>query len=275
MTHLPAVKPRGAVTPADEAQVLAVLRPAWAELATEEDSYVRKCAVVGFMLNTISDGLGHGEFGPWLHRNLFPEVTLPEGKKLDSLPHWRRARRWMEAGRNMAQIAQIGHVSDLTAVELANAVLKGVKRGLSEDVAVLFDRVLTAVEGKTLAQLTFKFPGVDLGKGGDREWAAFLREKHPELIDGDKIPKRGKVGKNSKEIMAEFSEWLNARMKPRTAAQKKEAARALLVELEDMLGAAVRNPLLGVLEPTEFKGVAAITNLWAARLEQLSADSRN
>jgi hypothetical protein len=266
--------PAGSLLPVDESQILGVLRPAWATLATQEDSYVRNCAVVGFMLNTVSERMGHGEFGPWLHRNLFPEVTLAEGKKLDSLPHWRRARRWMEAGRNMAQIAQIGHVSDLTAVELANAVLKGLKGGLSSESAALFDRIVNAVEGKTLAQLTFKFPNLDLAAGGDREWAAFLQAKHPELIVDGKVPKRGKVGAKSKEILAEFSAWLNAKMKPKTPKQKQEAARALLAQVEDVLGAAIRNPLLGVLSPEDFVGAESMTSMWVKRLKDLMAESR-
>lgn len=259
---------------ADDNQILAVLRPAWAQLATQEESYVKGCAAVGFMLNRLSEGMGHGEFGPWLHRNLFPEAVIPEGKKLDSLPHWRRARRWMEAGRNMAQIAQIGHVSDLTTVELANALLKGLKGGLSDESKALFDRMMTAVDGKTLAQLTFKFPNVDLAAGGDREWAAFLRAKHPELIVDGKIPKRGKVGKQSKEILEEFSAWLNAKMKPRTPKQKQEAARALLAQIDDVLGAAVRNPVLAVLPPEEFVGTKSLTSLWVERLKDLMSESR-
>lgn len=257
--------------PADESKILSVLRPAWAELSTEEDSYVRKCAVVGFMLNTVSERLGHGEFGPWLHQNFFPEVTLAEGKKLDSLPHWRRARRWMEAGRNMAKIAQIGHVSDLTAVELANAVLKGVRGGLSEETKALFDRVLTAVEGKTLAQLTFKFPNVDLAAGGDREWAAFLNAKLPELIVDGKIPKRGKAAKQVPGLLEEFSEWLNERMKPRTLAQKKETARAQLRELDEVLTAAINSAYLPLLEAADFVGTEAAMRLFSERLKKLAA----
>jgi hypothetical protein len=267
-TNLPAVV-TGPLLPADETQILKVLRPAWAALTTEEDSYVRKCAVVGFMLNTVSERLGHGEFGPWLHRNFFPEAVVPEGKKLDALPHWRRARRWMEAGRNMAKIAQIGHVSDLTAVELANAVLTGVKRGLSDETQALFDRIVTAVEGKTLAQLSFKFPNVDLAAGGDREWAAFLQEKYPGIIVDGKIPKRGKAAKEVPGILEDFSEWLNARMKPRTAAQKKETARALLRELEDVLTAAINSGYLPLLETPDFVGVKAAMRLLSDRIKTL------
>ncbi|MBN9691329.1 MAG: hypothetical protein J0M24_13920 [Verrucomicrobia bacterium] len=262
--------PSGAVA---ESQVLAVLKPAWAELAREEDSYVRKCAVVGLMLNAVSDQLGHGELGPWLHRNVFPEVVVPEGKRLDDLPHWRRARRWMEAGRNVVQLAQIGHVSDLAAVELANAVLGRDQKPLSESSAAMLDRFVAAVDGKTLAQLTFKFAGLELAKGGDKEWEAFIRAKHPEMIVDGKVPSRGKAGKVSKDVIGEFAKWLEAKAKPRTAKEKQEAARVLLAGLVDVLEGAVKSPLLMVLDPVEFAPVESLTKLWAERLRQLS-DSR-
>lgn len=272
MTNLPAVA--GSLLPAEETQVIAVLRPAWDELAKVEDDYVRKCAVVGLMLNTVSAALPHGEFGPWLHRHIFPDVEVPEGKQLNDLPYWRRANRWRKAAENVVAISQIGHVSNLTAVDLANAVLGSGRKAPTAEIAGLLERISQAVEGKTLAQLTFRFPNLDLGKGGDREWAAFVRAKHPELIVDGQIPRRGKVGKKSREIMEEFSAWLNTRRKPRTAKQKQEAARALLAEIEDVLGAAIRNPLLGVLEPGELQGVEAITSMWVKRLKDLMADGR-
>lgn len=271
-TLLPAVT--GTLLPADQNQLLAALRPAWEELSRVEDDYVRKCAVVGLMLNSVSTQVPHGEFGAWLHRNLFPEAVIPQGKKFNDLPYWRMANRWMKAAENVVAISQIGHVSSLTAVELSNAVLGSGRTAPTAEIAALLEQITKAVDGKTLAQLTFKFPNLDLAAGGDREWASFLQSKHPELIVDGKVPKRGKVGKQSKEILEEFSAWLNAKMKPRTPKQKQEAARALLTQIDDVLGAAVRNSVLAVLSPEEFVGTKALTSLWVERLKGLMAESR-
>lgn len=260
--------------PADQDRVLAALRPAWDELSRAEDDYVRKCAVVGLMLNSVSAQVAHGQFGTWLHANLFPDAVIPEGKKFNDLPYWRRANRWMKAAENVVAISQIGHVSSLTAVELSNAVLGSGRKAPTAEISALLEQITKAVDGKTLAQLTFKFPNLDLAAGGDREWASFLQLKHPELIVDGKIPKRGKVGKQSKEILEEFSAWLNAKMKPRTHAQKKEAARALLAQIDDVLGAAIKNSVLMALAPEEFVATESLTSMWVKRLKDLMADSR-
>jgi len=275
MTNLPAVVKGVALAPAEESQVLAVLRPAWEELAHVEDDYVRKCAVVGLMLNTVSAALPHGEFGAWMHRHLFPDAAIPEGKTPNDMPWRRRANRWMKAAENVVAIAQIGHVSFLDATDLANAVLGGGRKAPSAAISALLEKISQAVDGKTMAQLSFRFPSLDLAKGGDRQWATFLREKHPELIGKDgQIPRRGKVGKKSKEILAEYSAWLNKRLKPRTAKEKQEAARALLGEIDELLMSAVNSSVLGVLEPHEFQGTASVTAMWAKRLKDLANPDR-
>lgn len=110
-------------------------------------------------------------------------------------------------------------------------------------------------------------------KGGDAEWEAFIRLKHPEMIVDGKVPSRGKAGKVSKDVVAEFSKWLEAKAKPRTAKEKQDAARALLAALMETLEGAVKSPLLMVLDPVEFAPVESLTKLWAERLRQLS-DSR-
>lgn len=108
-------------------------------------------------------------------------------------------------------------------------------------------------------------------KGGDREWSAFLKEKYPGLIVDGKIPKRGAAAKDVPGILDDFSAWLNARLKPRTAAQKKETAVALVREIEDLLSAAIRSPYLPLLEPQDFVGVEAATRLWSDRIKTLTA----
>ncbi len=257
--------PDGAIS---EAAVLSVLKPAWVKLAALEDDYVRKCAVVGLMLNVVREQMALGEFGPWLHRNVFPEATIPPGKRVNDLPHWRRAHRWMEAGRNAAQLAQWGHVSPGAAVELANAILSGHKQPLSEETGIMRQQFVAAVEGKSLAQLTFRF---DHGRpvGGDKLWGAFLRANHPELIKDGKVPPRGKAGKATKAVMGEFKTWVEAKIKPSGIKEKKEAARALLYQVQDVLSAAVKNPLLLVLESHELAPAAPVTKLWSDRLHAL------
>lgn len=177
------------------------------------------------------------------------------------------AGRWMKLARAAIPRLQAGEAGEVFRQLLETPITQ-----LSErQTKALNQAVEKLVDGRS--QLDFM---ESLGliapkesKGGDREWQAFLEENHPELIVDGKVPKRGKVGAKSKEILAEFSEWINQRMKPRTPEAKRETARALLREVEDLLTAAVRNSYLGMLEPAEFVGVKSATTLWAKRLENL------
>ncbi|MBX3732613.1 MAG: hypothetical protein KF791_08470 [Verrucomicrobiae bacterium] len=108
-----------------------------------------------------------------------------------------------------------------------------------------------------------------LPRGGDQFWAQFLRERHPELIVNGKVPPRGKAGARSKEIREEFSKWMQARLKPSTPEQKRQAARSLLREIDNVLMSAVNASVLGVLEPQEFVGTEAVTSMWVQRLKAL------
>jgi hypothetical protein len=57
--------------------------------------------------------------------------------------------------------------------------------------------------------------------------------------------------------------------KPRTVKEKQEAARVLLANLIEVMRGAVKNPVLMVLEPTEFVEAAALSKMWSDRVNQL------
>lgn len=199
-------------------------------------------------------------------------IAWPEVVKRELGASEETARRWMK----MAEAA-MPRLRSGEAGEVFRQLLEiPITQLTADQCKVLNQAVEKLVDGRS--QLDFMD---SLGliaprgpRGGDRFWGQFLREKHPELIVDGKVPARGKAGSRSKEILAEFSAWVNARLKPRTAEQKRQAATALLREIDDVLMSAVNASVLGVLEPQDFVGTEAITKMWCGRLKDLMSEKR-
>lgn len=178
------------------------------------------------------------------------------------------ARRWMAMAKSALPRLQSGEAGEVFRQLLTIPITE-----LSEhQCKVLNHAVEKLVDGRS--QLDFM---ESLGliapsgpRGGDQFWAQFLRENHPELIVDGKVPPRGKAGARSKEIREEFSKWMQARLKPSTPEQKRQAAQALLRQIDDVLMSAVNASVLGVLQPQDFAGTEAVTSMWVQRLKALS-----
>ncbi|MCW5766999.1 MAG: hypothetical protein KIT68_13615, partial [Phycisphaeraceae bacterium] len=178
------------------------------------------------------------------------------------------ARRWMAMAKSALPRLQSGEAGEVFRQLLTIPITE-----LSEhQCKVLNHAVEKLVDGRSqldfMASLGLMAPSGP--RGGDQFWAQFLRENHPELIVDGKVPPRGKAGARSKEIREEFSKWMQARLKPSTPEQKRQAAQALLRQIDDVLMSAVNASVLGVLQPQDFAGTEAVTSMWVQRLKALS-----
>jgi hypothetical protein len=221
----------GAVAPAVDKALADRIKLAWAEAEYAEGKMMRKIVAIGALLLEAKAQVKHGEFGPWLHANVFPDIPLPKGKHPTDMPFWRRATRWMEATR-FAMISlekgQSGHGCHFVPGERFHVENLSLSEVLSLPAAELSDKaravqeqVFAAVDGKTLSQLTFKFlAGAPPAAGGDLSWEKFIRTRHPALIKDGVYPKR-KPGIVGKEVWAEWEKHCAAAGKTRDAIEHR------------------------------------------------------
>lgn len=181
----------------------AEIKAAWERAAHAEVEAMREIVRVGALLLEAKESCSHGEFADWLLRNIFPNEPLPKSKRIYDTSIWRRATRWMEATRNVfhALELQSGSVSTFNDLPISQ-VLSLPAAELPPLALKVRDRVFAEVDGKTLAQLTFRFERLEKAlKGGDNEWAAWIRKHHKDLIVDGQVPGRKKVPK------AVWAEW--------------------------------------------------------------------
>ncbi len=182
------------------------IKAAWERAAHAEVEAMRDIVRVGALLLEAKESCGKGEFADWLAKNIFPDNFSTGGKRVYESAMWRRANRWMEATRNVFTTLEIGsrHVSTFNDLPISQ-VLSLPAADLPPLALKVRDRVFAEVDGKTLAQLTFKFERLEKAlKGGDNEWAAWIRKHHKELIVDGQVPGRKKV---PKEVWAEWEQY--------------------------------------------------------------------
>jgi hypothetical protein len=186
----------------------AEIKAAWTKAAEAESTAMREIVRVGALLLEAKEQCVRGEFADWLAQNIFPDMALPRGKRIYDTSFWRKATRWMEATRNVFAFLEIqsGHgplYNDLPisqVLSLPAAELPPLARKAQE-------RVFEAVQGKTLAQLTFRFESLEKAlKGGDKEWEAWLKKHHRECIKDGVVPPR-KASKVPKAVWAAWEQY--------------------------------------------------------------------
>ena len=171
--------------------------------------------------------LPHGEFLPWLEN----DCGISRSTAYNYLA------LFSQKGAVLAKFPTVG-----------NLVLKAPADWTRDDEAVLDKASANVLDGKSLKGI---YTGIvrtePLGRGGDNEWAAWLKKHHPALLKDGAAPKR-----NSKAVGAEvWQEWqahLHRKLESKPA-EREHTARACLAEATRCLdGNILHNPNLKLLQ---------------------------
>lgn len=177
------------------------IRRAYREALREMAHGLRRVIICGGLLNEAKMRIGYGRFMGWLEKNL-PEIP------------GRTARRWMDLATGLEERMQNGHNGQFDGMPI-NRLLELPEVEISEGQAAARAAVMELLEGKTQVQLTMDFQDFSPQRlGGDNEYLAFLREKHPDQLKED-----GKIPKRKQEFMKEFQAWQLKRMNPKARAE--------------------------------------------------------
>jgi len=178
------------------------LRQAYREALLDMANGLRRVVICGGILMEIKERVGHGNFLLWLAKNA-PEIPV------------RTAQRWMFLAAGLRDNLQDRHNGVFGDLPI-NRLLQLPETDVSEDQRTIRTDAMDLLQGKTQIQLMlqFKFSNAGYHPGGDNEYLAFLRERHPELIK-----ENGRPPKRSKELSKEFTKWQLKRMNPKARAQ--------------------------------------------------------
>lgn len=244
--NTPALAPLNVARPAstslDDPQAVQDLRDAIHAADTAFGNALRKVVICGLLLLNAKDSCKHGEFGPWLHQNVYPELTEEEFRN----SKWRNANRWMDTARAVCDRIQIGHnvQFDVHGRQLPfHTVLQLESCDLPPSVASVSSVVDNFLKGKTATQLQFEWRTADpAAPGGFRplkaQLADWLAKKHPDLAGTafSELPA---------DIQAQYKKFIAGKPRPVDPIKAASAETAQNREhMADTLGAMalMRNP---------------------------------
>jgi hypothetical protein len=116
-------------------------------------SGVLQVVISGLMMEDLKAGCKHGEFGPALHQNCFPDLTWEEFQNT-----WKNAHRWMDTAKAACGILQIRHNDEFGTLRLAE-VLQGEMLDLPKEAQTIQGRFIELCSGTSAKQLQLQWRG--------------------------------------------------------------------------------------------------------------------
>lgn len=174
------------------------------QLYREAQAGLRRVVSFGIYCFHVKGRLPHGQFERWI------EVNCPEVSFRTSQAYMQITAGTMEhCGLTMQEFLQ--KRSALRFSHPGEFLMLG-DAEIPDEIRPLRNKIFELIDGKSGRQLLLEFKSLDSKMpGGDAVWEKWLRNEHPELLKGDKVPPRNHVPKT---IRKEFDAWVESRREP-------------------------------------------------------------